>query len=176
MSQNESLSLDKDEIAQLREIFMSFDRNHDGSITELELGSLLRSVGLKPSPEQLEALIQKADTNNNGLIEFSEFVSLVAPEKEMEAEAEAQIEKRTPYTEEQLRAIFRLFDRDGNGYITAAELAHSMARLGHALTVKELTGMIKEADTDGDGQISFAEFSKAISSAALDNTSSAWEP
>ncbi|GLJ14165.1 hypothetical protein SUGI_0227340 [Cryptomeria japonica] len=173
MSQSESLSLDKDEIAQLREIFMSFDRNHDGSITELELGSLLRSVGLKPSPEQLEALIQKVDTNNNGLIEFSEFISLVAPEKA--AEAEAETGKRTPYTEEQLRAIFRLFDRDGNGFITAAELAHSMARLGHALTVKELTGMIREADTDGDGQISFAEFSKAISSAAIDNSSSAWE-
>ncbi|KAJ0566335.1 putative EF-hand domain pair protein [Helianthus annuus] len=36
-------------------------------------------------------------------------------------------------------------------FITAAELAHSMAKLGHTLTAEELTGMIKEADTDGDG-------------------------
>ncbi|CAN0908037.1 Probable calcium-binding protein CML11 [Linum grandiflorum] len=64
-----------------------------------------------------------------------------------------------------------MFDRDGNGYITAAELAHSMAKLGHALTVEELNGMITEADTDGDGRISFPEFSRAISSAAFHNSS-----
>ncbi|KAA8525741.1 hypothetical protein F0562_007608 [Nyssa sinensis] len=53
-----------------------------------------------------------------------------------------------PYTEEQLRQLFRMFDRDGNGYITAAELAPSMAKLGHPLTVGELTGMSKEASVE----------------------------
>ncbi|XP_077242909.1 putative calcium-binding protein CML11 [Tasmannia lanceolata] len=158
---DEPVKLDDDQISELREIFRSFDRNNDGSLTELELGLLLRSVGLKPSTDQLDALIQKADTNSNGLIEFSEFVNLVAPEL---------LPGKSPYTEEQLRRLFRLFDRDGNGYITAAELAHSMAKLGHALTVEELTGMIKEADTDGDGRINFSEFSRAITSAAFDNS------
>ncbi|GAB4834775.1 Probable calcium-binding protein cml18 [Ancistrocladus abbreviatus] len=134
---------------------------HDGSLTQLELDSLLRALGLKPSADQLDKLIQKADINNNGLIEFSEFVALVAPEL---------LPAKSPYTEEQLRQLFKIFDRDGNGYITAAELAHSMARLGHALTAEELTGMIKEADTDGDGRISFQEFSQAITSATLDNS------
>ncbi|CAN6461032.1 unnamed protein product [Victoria cruziana] len=161
MSGKETVALDDEQLAELREIFRSFDRNNDGSLTQLELGSLLRSLGLKPSPEQLDALIQKADTNNNGLVEFSEFVALVAPEL---------LPAKSPYTDEQLRSLFRLFDRDGNGFITAAELAHSMARLGHALTVEELTGMIKEADTDGDGRISFPEFVRAITSAAFDNS------
>lgn len=156
----EQVKLDEQQIGELREIFRSFDRNNDGSLTQLELGSLLRSLGLKPSAEQLDALIGKADTNSNGLVEFSEFVALVAPEL---------LPARSPYTEEQLRRLFRLFDRDGNGYITAAELAHSMAKVGHALTVEELTGMIREADTDGDGRISFSEFAQAITSAAFDN-------
>ncbi|XP_008800092.1 probable calcium-binding protein CML18 [Phoenix dactylifera] len=157
----DAVKLDDEQLAELREIFRSFDRNNDGSVTQLELGSLLRSLGLKPSPDQLEALIQKADTNNNGLVEFSEFVALVAPEL---------LRAKSPYTEEQLRQLFKMFDRDGNGFITAAELAHSMAKLGHALTAEELTGMIKEADTDGDGRISFQEFSQAIISAAFDNS------
>lgn len=155
------VKLDDEQIAELREIFRSFDRNNDGSLTQLELGSLLRSIGLKPGPEELENLINKADTNNNGLIEFSEFVSLVSPEL---------LSAKSPYTEDQLKQLFKMFDRDGNGFITAAELAHSMARLGHALTAEELTGMIKEADTDGDGRISFPEFSQAITSAAFDNS------
>ncbi|KAJ4839125.1 putative calcium-binding protein cml11 [Turnera subulata] len=157
-SKQPAVKLDDEQIAELREIFRSFDRNKDGSLTQLELGSLLRSLGLKPSPDQLETLIQKADTNSNGLVEFSEFVALVAPEL---------LPEKSPYSEEQLKQLFRMFDRDGNGFITAAELAHSMAKLGHALTAEELTGMIKEADTDGDGRISFQEFSQAITSAAL---------
>lgn len=158
-----SVKLDDGQIAELREIFRSFDKNSDGSLTQLELGSLLRSLGLTPSPEQLDALTQRADTNNNGLIEFSEFVALVAPELLPGPD-------NCPYPEDQLRRIFKMFDRDGNGFITAAELAHSMARLGHALTAEELTGMMKEADMDGDGQISFKEFVRAISSAAFDNS------
>nr|DAD48499.1 TPA_asm: hypothetical protein HUJ06_018436 [Nelumbo nucifera] len=66
---------------------------------------------------------------------------------------------KSPYTEEQLWQLFRMFDRDDNGYITTAELAHSMAKLGHALTAMELTRMIKEADTNGDGCNNFQEFS-----------------
>lgn len=161
MNNQQPVKLDDEQIAELREIFRSFDRNKDGSLTQLELGSLLRSLGLKPSPEQLEDLIQKADTNSNGLVEFSEFVGLVSPEI---------LSTKSPYTEDQLRQLFKMFDRDGNGFITAAELAHSMAKLGHALTAEELTGMIKEADTDGDGRINFQEFSQAITSAAFDNS------
>lgn len=161
MSNKQPMKPDDDQIAELREIFRSFDRNDDGSLTQLELGSLLRSLGLKPSPDQLEALIQKTDTNSNGLVEFSEFVALVAPEL---------LSSKSPYSEAQLRQLFRMFDRDGNGFITAAELAHSMAKLGHALTAEELTGMIREADTDGDGRISFQEFAQAITSAAFDNS------
>ncbi|CAN1847143.1 Probable calcium-binding protein CML17 [Linum perenne] len=153
--------LDDEQLGELREIFRSFDRNKDGSLTQLELGSLLRSLGLKPSEDQIERMIQKADTNNNGLIEFSEFVDLVEPDL---------VQSKCPYTEEQLRKMFTLFDRDGNGFITAAELAHSMAKLGHALTAVELTSMIREADGDGDGCINFQEFAKAITSASFDNS------
>ncbi|XP_010273771.1 PREDICTED: probable calcium-binding protein CML18 [Nelumbo nucifera] len=160
MSGVKPMKFDDEQLAELREIFRSFDRNNDGSLTELELGSLLRSLGLKPSQDQLDSLIQKADMNSNGLIEFSEFVALVSPDL---------LCTKSPYTEEQLQKLFQIFDRDGNGYITAAELAHSMAKLGHALTVEELTGMIKEADTDGDGRINFQEFAQAITSAAFDN-------
>jgi len=78
--QQQQPRLDDDQLAELREIFRSFDRNADGSLTQLELGSLLRSLGLTPSVDQLDALITRADTNYNGLVEFSGFVALVAPD------------------------------------------------------------------------------------------------
>ena len=153
--------LDDKQIAELRQMFRSFDQNDDGSLTEQELGSMLRSLGLRPSPDHLEALIQQADCNRNGLVEFSEFAELVEPEL---------LQARCPYKEEQLRMMFRMFDHDGDGYVTAAELARSMANLGHPLSAEELAGMIKEADGDGDGRVDFCEFARAITSAAFDNS------
>lgn len=51
-----------------------------------------------------------------------------------------------------------MFDKDNNGYISAAELKLVMANLGEKLTDDEVNDMIREADMDGDGQINFEEF------------------
>ena len=49
----------------------------------------------------------------------------------------------------------QVFDKDGNGYITAAELRYVMANLGEKMTDDEIDEMLREADTDGDGQIDY---------------------
>ena len=52
-----------------------------------------------------------------------------------------------------------MFDRDGNGLISAVELRHVMTNLGKKLTEDELDEMIREADIDGDGRhINYEEF------------------
>ena len=51
-----------------------------------------------------------------------------------------------------------MFDKDGNGFITAAELWQVMTIVGKNLTNKEVDEMIREVDTDGDGQVNYEEF------------------
>merc|ERR1719355_49743 len=63
-------------------------------------------------------------------------------------------------TEEELIEAFKVFDRDGNGFISAAELRHVMTNLGEKLTDEDVDEMIREADVDGDGQVSYEEFVK----------------
>jgi hypothetical protein len=46
-----------------------------------------------------------------------------------------------------------VFDRDNNGFISAAELRHVMTSIGEKLTDDEVDEMIREADQDGDGRI-----------------------
>ncbi len=58
--------------------------------------------------------------------------------------------------------VFKVFDNDGNGYITAAELRHVMTNLDEPLTEEEVDAMINEAYIDGDGQISYEEFKKMM--------------
>lgn len=52
----------------------------------------------------------------------------------------------------------QVFDKDGNGYVSATELRHVMAKLGVKFTDEELLEMFVEADMDGDGQVNFTEF------------------
>ena len=58
-------------------------------------------------------------------------------------------------SEEEIREAFSVFDKDGNGFISAAELRHVMTNLGEKLTDEEVDEMIREADIDGDGQVNY---------------------
>jgi calmodulin len=58
-------------------------------------------------------------------------------------------------SEEEIKEAFKVFDKDGNGFISAAELRHVMTNLGEKLTEGEVDEMIREADVDGDGQINY---------------------
>ncbi|EEF50670.1 probable calcium-binding protein CML15 [Ricinus communis] len=143
---------------QLKDIFARFDMDSDGSLTILELAALLRSLGLKPSGDQIHVLLANMDSNGNGSVEFDELASAILPD----------MNEETFVNQEQLLDVFQLFDRDGNGYISAAELAGSMAKMGQPLTYKELREMIKEADTDGDGVISFSEFTSVMARSTME--------
>ncbi|XP_074317106.1 putative calcium-binding protein CML15 [Silene latifolia] len=147
-----------DQMNQLRQIFTRFDMDADGSITMLELAALLRSLGLKPSGDQLHTMLASMDQNGNGSIEFEELVPAILPEMTEQIIA----------NQGHLAEVFKTFDRDGNGVITAAELAGAMAKMGQPLTYKELTQMINEADTDGDGVIDFNEFASIMAKSAAD--------
>ena len=146
------------QLNQLREIFARFDMDSDGSLTMLELAALLRSLGLKPSGDQVQVLLAKMDSNGNGFVEFDELVRAIMPD----------MDAQVLLNQEQLLGMFKCFDRDGNGYISAAELAGAMAKMGQPLTYRELTEMIKEADADGDGVISFNEFATIMARSASD--------
>lgn len=56
----------------------------------------------------------------------------------------------------------QVFDKDEDGFVTAAELRVVMSCLGETLTDQELTALVDAADKDGDGRISFADFTDYI--------------
>ena len=58
--------------------------------------------------------------------------------------------------ETEIRETFRMFDKDGDGFITAGELRYMFANMGQRLTDDEINEMIMDADVDGDGRINYA--------------------
>merc|ERR1711970_1692336 len=89
--------------------------------------------------------INEVDADGNGTIDFPEYLSLMARKM------------KDTDTEEELIEAFKVFDRDGNGFISAVELRRVMTNLGEKLTDEEVDEMIREADIDGDGQVNYEE-------------------
>ncbi|VDK50549.1 unnamed protein product [Cylicostephanus goldi] len=52
-----------------------------------------------------------------------------------------------------IREAFRVFDRDGNGFITAEEFRYFMTHMGEQFSDQEVDEIIAEVDIDGDGQV-----------------------
>ena len=88
-------------------------------------------------------MTRKTLFSGNGTIDFPEFLTMMARKM------------KDTDSEEEIREAFRVFDKDGNGFISAAELRHVMTNLGEKLTDEEVDEMIREADIDGDGQVNY---------------------
>ena len=56
----------------------------------------------------------------------------------------------------------RVFDKDGNGFVCAAELRHVMTHLGERLSEEEVDDVIGKGDIDGDGQLNYEDFVKMM--------------
>ncbi|XP_030534903.1 neo-calmodulin-like [Rhodamnia argentea] len=139
-------ALTKQQIDEFQEAFCLLDKDGDGSITIKELATAIKSLDQHPTEEELQSMINEADTDGHGTIEFGEFLNLMARKiKETEIE-------------EELKEAFRVIDKDQDGYISLNELKRVMINLGEKSTEEELEEMMREADLDGDGQISYEEF------------------
>mmetsp|Transcript_35982 Transcript_35982/g.32366 ORF Transcript_35982/g.32366 Transcript_35982/m.32366 type:complete len:176 (+) Transcript_35982:567-1094(+) len=135
---------------EFKEAFSLFDKDGDGTCTTRELNTIMRSLGQNPTDAEIEDMINEVDADGNGTIDFPEFLGLMSRKM------------KDCDSEEEITEAFRVFDKEGNGYISSAELKHVMANLGEKLTDEEVDEMVREADVDGDGQINYEEFVKMM--------------
>ncbi|KAH6664159.1 EF-hand protein [Halenospora varia] len=139
-------SLTQEEISTFKEAFSLFDKDGNGEITAKELGTVMKSLGLNASDSELQDMINEADADNDGTIDFPEFLTLMALKT-----------KETDF-EEEMREAFKVFDHDNSGSISITELRHVMVSIDNTLTDSQIDEMMKEADLDGDGTIDYKEF------------------
>ena len=91
-------------------------------------------------------MINEVDADGNGSLEFDEFCNLM------------HARNKDSNQEDELRARFTLFDKDGNGLITRDELRDVMTQLGEKMSEDDIDEMIEDADKNGDGMINYEEF------------------
>ncbi|GAB0095649.1 troponin C [Sergentomyia squamirostris] len=147
--QDISDELPPEQIAVLQKAFNSFDAQKTGSISTETVAEILRLMGQPFNKKILEELIEEVDEDKSGRLEFNEFVQLAA-KFIVEEDAEAM--------QKELREAFRLYDKEGNGYIPTKCLREILRELDDQLTEHELDVMIEEIDSDGSGTVDFDEF------------------
>ena len=92
------------------------------------------------SDQDYEALLKELDANLSGVVDYTEFVAAIMNRQQL-------------LSRERLEQVFQVFDRDGSGDITAAELK---ATLGQS--EEKWTKVIAQVDQNQDGKIDLKEF------------------
>ncbi len=88
----------------------------------------VRALGKNPTESELQDIINEVDPNGDGTVDFPAFLTIMARKM------------KDTDTEEDIIEAFRVFDKDGSGVISAAELRRVMTNLGdEKLTVRCLT-------------------------------------
>ncbi|CAG9788677.1 unnamed protein product [Diatraea saccharalis] len=133
-------------MAMLRKAFQMFDTTKSGYIDVLKISTILNTMGQLFDDSELQALISENDPEGSGKINFDGFCNIASHFLE-EEDAEAM--------QQELKEAFRLYDREGNGYITTSTLKEILAALDDKLSNADLDGIIAEIDTDGSGTVDF---------------------
>lgn len=159
-------------MAIMRKAFQMFDTTKCGFIETIKISTILNTMGQLFDEAELQALIDEEDPENNNKVNFDGFCNIASHFLEEEDDEAMQQSvliaflynthnnwPRNPILScRELKEAFRLYDREGNGYITTSTLKEILGALDDKLTSSDLDGIIQEIDTDGSGTVDFDEF------------------
>jgi calcium-dependent protein kinase len=135
----------KEDKNELLELFQNFDLNGDGVLTKEEiLNGYKQILGDVEAELEAERIMKEVDLDKSGTIDYNEFVL-------------ASISQQKLINKEKLEATFKIFDKDGNGTISADEIKSVLCQGGN-VDPAAIDEIIKEVDINGDGEISLVEF------------------
>lgn len=158
--------------------FMRYDADQDGYLDRHEFKELLMDAELGLSKKDARRVMQEADENDDGVLEYREFVPVMVEiihGLKAKAEAQAQAEDEEDEAREAvemhllhgmpredleaiMRAVFESADVDGSGALDRKEFSRCLKSAELGLTRKEINLLLCEVDENGDGLISYEEF------------------
>lgn len=164
----------KKDIMMVKAEFDKIDRDHSG---EVGVEELVASMHGKMPEEWVQAMFQTIDADGNGKVTLKEMLLLMFPlandrdisqwknwleadvPKEISAEEKLQLKRAefTPETVAELTALYRIYDRDGDGALTAQELMDAMEG-GKVLERKDVQRILEEAGRGFDDALALQDF------------------
>lgn len=135
-----------------KEVFNLFDDVGDGKIDAVQIGTVARALGLKPTQAQVTkaagAEYKRTGEKRLSLEEFLPIYEQLQKEKEVGTFAD-------------FMEGLRVFDKEECGKILVAELRHALLALGERLTVEEADEIVSGIE-DSDGNVNYESFIKKV--------------
>jgi calcium-dependent protein kinase len=139
----------KNQMQHLRKVFNMFDKDHDGRISKMELKQAFSDLlGTVLADIELEAIFRSIDHDNNGYIEYEEFLR-------------ATIDKDLLLSEPNLQMAFNLFDIDKNGFISVDEIRATIGG-GKNIPDNVMSQLLGEIDKKQDEEVNYVEFKEIM--------------
>ena len=111
--------MSQEQIESFKEAFTLVDSDGDGTILSNEIGRVFRMLGQNPTQAELKEILEEVDAETIEAADLQEFYA--RKKKDVDAE-------------EEFKEAFRVFDKDGNGFTSAAELRHIMTKCARSRT------------------------------------------
>ncbi|KAF0693434.1 Aste57867_15607 [Aphanomyces stellatus] len=144
------------------EVFHTFDKDHNGTISKDELSEMLQAMGQRYTSyvAEIDAIMKSADVDGDGGISMAEFTTLM----------NSSLFQVGQWDEADLRAAFEIFDINHDGFISPDELAYVINMLEKTpISDTDLTELMRRIDENGDGQIDYKEFSALMTTWLQEN-------
>ncbi|XP_023338145.1 myosin-2 essential light chain [Eurytemora carolleeae] len=138
-----------DQIAEFQEAFVLYDKRGDGKIPVSQIGDVMRALGQNPTESEVKKLVveHKADDR----VTFEVFLPIM----------QAICGRSSTDTSDDFIEGLRHFDKDGNGFITSAELRHLLTTLGEKLSDEEAEQLLAGQE-DSKGNINYENFVRTV--------------
>jgi len=144
-------TLSRDEIEECKDVFELFDfwDGSDGAVDAFKTGDMLYCLGFNPTQETILKYGGTAKKNEKEH-KIEDFLTVYSEIMKLEETG----------TFNDFNEAFKTFDREGQGFISSAELRHVLEALGDKLTEKEVEYILKETETkeDLEGNFKYADF------------------
>lgn len=134
-----------EEVEGIKEMFNTMDTNKTGFLTFDQLKAGLQKVDPQLSEGEIQQLMEAADADGNGKLDYGEFMAVTIHLQRMD-------------NDEHLRKAFAHFDLDGDEFIDFIELKQTLGDDLGSDDTDMINAIMQEVDLDKDGKISYDEF------------------
>jgi len=138
----------KAELADFKQVFTKFDSDRSGELEMMEYERVLTYMGRVADKDTLEDLLSEMDLDENGSLDYKEFLKVMRVYSELEREL--------------FRQTFQNADADGSGEMDSDELQALIRELGYYPTSAMIQEIFEVFDADKSGSLGVEEFIKVM--------------
>ena len=141
------------ELDALKDAMELYDTVGDGKVDSMSLADVLRGIGEKPTESDVQKFIKQVDPVGNKRVSFEELIPIALSCKQKARKVQAQ----------EFVDCLRVFDRDGSGNISSAELRQVLTTLGDKLSTEDVDMLT--TGLEHKGQVNYEDFVRNVMSA-----------